>query len=781
MSRLSTISRKTAQLAAIGLTGLILVISGCGGSDGAQGPAGDTGQQGPAGADGIGAPIIDISNSSDLADLIEDGNRLVVEITAATIASPPVIHFTVTDSNGVPVIGIDGDATRYTLVKLVPGTGNRFGYWQSYINQFETADGGGEEVLEKALQATYESGSVDRFVDNGDGSYTYTYATDPMSVTDPVAVAYDPNLTHRVAMQFDGIDGAILPYNPSFDFVPSGAAIETRKIVATETCNGCHDALTIHGRRNEVDYCVTCHNPGSRDQDTGALVEMSHLVHSIHGAQMRLELGATESCAANGGIAFSDHGHWFCTDTGDDTGVAIEFDADLYAYQVVGYRERLHNFNHVVFPQELLFCETCHTASTETPDGDMWLSNITAESCGGCHANLLVTDAPDPVTGLSTYGIQHNLGGSSFTARNGECTICHDGDNIPLGFEAHSAVAGSTRLRNELGENYQAEIVGADFVASPPTVDVKITNLTTGANDLFADAEYTAGRQTLYLGWSTDDFYNGDEDGNVSFPSSSRQGYSFQLRLSDVALAPTQNADGSFTIPLVDLPAAMSGDPMISFDARMDVDGERAYAESVVFFPGSERVLAVDEAKCNNCHKVISNHGGRGQNNLLVCLNCHNNELATTWDANGDGVADEIDSVSLAVAVHKHHNGDPSYRDGAAAEVHFPGFMGKCETCHVEGRYNGPRETARAITIGNGESTAVWTDDIANSPTAGICTNCHIDLAAVNHMKQNGAMFGAVKSIFTLNGVDGIPAYSQESCSVCHGPGSIADTAEQHQ
>lgn len=780
MSRLSTLSRKTAQLAAIGMAGLILGLSGCGGSDGAQGPAGATGPQGPTGP-GASDPVVDLSNSATVEALIASGNRLVVEITDATIASPPVINFTVADSNGVPVIGVDGDTTRFTLVKLVPGTGNRFGYWKSYINSFETADGGGEEVLAKALQATYERGSAARFEDHGNGTYTYTYATDPTAVTDPVAVSYDPNLTHRVAMQFDGIDSAILPFNPSFDFVPSGANIQTRKIVATETCNGCHDSLTLHGRRNEVDYCVTCHNPGTRDQDTGSLVEMSHMIHSIHGAQMRLELGANDSCSANGGIAYSDHGHWYCTDTGDSSGVAIDFDVELYAYKVVGYRESLHDYGHVTYPQELVYCETCHTASAETPDGDMWLSNITAESCGGCHANLLVTDTPDPVTGLSTYGILHDLDSGAFTARNENCITCHNGTSVPLGFEAHSAIAGSDRVRNLLGENYQVEIVGADFVASPPTVDVKITNLTSGANDLFADAEYTAGRQTLYLGWSTDDFYNGDEDGNVSFPSASRQGYSFQLQLSAVAPVPTQNADGSFTIPLVDLPAAMSGDPMISFDARMDVGGERAYAESVVFFPGSERVLAVDEAKCNNCHKVISNHGGRGQNNLLVCLNCHNNELATTWDADGDGIAEEIDSVSLAVAVHKHHNGDTSYRDGAAAEIHFPGFMGKCQTCHVEGRYNGPRETARAITISNGDSTAVWTDDLADSPTAGICTNCHTDLAAVNHMKQNGAMFGALKSLFTQNGVDGIPAFSQESCSVCHGPGSIADTAENHQ
>ncbi len=260
------------------------------------------------------------------------------------------------------------------------------------------------------------------------------------------------------------------------------------------------------------------------------------------------------------------------------------------------------------------------------------MTNISAEACGGCHVGMLVTDAPDPVTGLSTYGASHTLSdNTTFVARNDNCITCHFvGSGAPMPGPAHAAIPGSNKLRQELGANYEAEIIGADFAVSPPTVDVKVTNLTTGADDLFADAEYTSGRMIVYLGWSTADLYNGDEDGNVSFPgTTSRQGYSFQLTLSSLAAAPpAQNADGSFTIPLVDLPAAVSGDPMISFDARMIVGGERAYAKSAVFFPGAARVLAVDEAKCNVCHGTINNHGGRGNDNVLVCLNCHTSELS---------------------------------------------------------------------------------------------------------------------------------------------------------
>ena len=739
MSRFSTLSRISAQWAAIGITGLMLGLSGCGsdGSDGATGPAGAPGPVGPPGPPV--SNIIDYSDPGAVAALVAQGDRLVAEITTATIASPPVVTFTLATADGKPIVGFTAGNTRYALAKLLPVSGNEFGGWQSYINRFETSDGTDPDALPQALQATTEAGNAARFVDNGNGSYTYTFALDPANVTTPVAVAYEPNLTHRIAIQFGGIDNSIMPFNPSIDFVPSGGAgTGSRSIVAIETCNGCHGALGLHGGgRNNITYCDTCHNDFSRDADTGALVDMAHMIHAIHAADFR-------------------------ADQGD------------FPYQVVGFGETMHDYAEVTYPNDITDCASCHTASATTPDGDMWMTNISAEACGGCHVGMLVTDAPDPVTGLSTYGASHTLpDNTTFVARNDNCITCHFvGSGAPMPGPAHAAIPGSNKLRQELGANYEAEIIGADFAVSPPTVDVKVTNLTTGADDLFADAEYTSGRMIVYLGWSTADLYNGDEDGNVSFPgTTSRQGYSFQLTLSSLAAAPpAQNADGSFTIPLVDLPAAVSGDPMISFDARMIVGGERAYAKSAVFFPGAARVLAVDEAKCNVCHGTINNHGGRGNDNVLVCLNCHTSEFS-----------DGTDSVNLAVAVHKLHNSDPNYLGGAVAGITFPGDVGQCEICHVAGRYYGPRATARAVTTVEGDNT-IWSDDLATSPTAAICTNCHMEQAALNHMVSNGAWFDAVKSTFTVSGaLPGIPNFGQESCSVCHAAGRIADTAEMHR
>ena len=143
-----------------------------------------------------------------------------------------------------------------------------------------------------------------------------------------------------------------------------------------------------------------------------------------------------------------------------------------------------------------------------------------------------------------------------------------------------------------------------------------------------------------------------------------------------------------------------------------------------------------------------------------------------------------VKRVSLAVSVHKTHAADPYYRGGRAAEVTFPGNLGKCDTCHVEGGYNGARDNARMFTINYGATNELWSDDVVSSPTAGICSNCHTDLPTKNHMVLNGGTLdsttdGTFKGDYTLG--TGKPIYSWESCSVCHEAGSIADTAEMHQ
>ena len=135
-------------------------LAGCGGDGGPAGPAGPPGPAGPAGPPGtpgtpaapggsgtsnVGSnaltdPTAIATNAQAWAEL-----QPTVTITNVTIASPPVVNFTVTDSYGKAVIGFGNTSKSstatvasypnlaFSLAKLVPGTDGSPSKWVSYI------------------------------------------------------------------------------------------------------------------------------------------------------------------------------------------------------------------------------------------------------------------------------------------------------------------------------------------------------------------------------------------------------------------------------------------------------------------------------------------------------------------------------------------------------------------------------------------------------------------------------------------------------------------------
>ena len=98
-------------------------------------------------------------------------------------------------------------------------------------------------------------------------------------------LSYEADRTHRVAIQFDDNPNTTANPNLRLGTGDSGATegIFTMDIAATENCNACHDPLAIHGgNRREVEYCVTCHNAGSTDANSGNTVDMKVMIHKIH-------------------------------------------------------------------------------------------------------------------------------------------------------------------------------------------------------------------------------------------------------------------------------------------------------------------------------------------------------------------------------------------------------------------------------------------------------------------------------------------------------------------
>ena len=168
------------------------------------------------------------------------------------------------------------------------------------------------------------------------------------------------------------------------------AARSRRKssIAATENCARCHVRFAEHGGpRRDVEYCVVCHNPATTDPDSGESVDLAYMAHSIHRGEDR----------SSPYIVFGRNGAEFNT-----------------ARSPIRSRPG--------------FCETCHTQSDASPQGDDWKVFPNAAACGGCHDAGLNKTGPSATTGRYTYTFTHPVGTfppELLTFRDGDCRGCH--------------------------------------------------------------------------------------------------------------------------------------------------------------------------------------------------------------------------------------------------------------------------------------------------------------------------------------------------------------------
>jgi OmcA/MtrC family decaheme c-type cytochrome len=274
------------------LAGFLGLLVACGGGGGGNSASGVDPGPPPPGGSVPPTPEVPVPSPSPYAKAQE----LITFITKVTVPSDgqPVVDWTLADGNNVAITDLGAADVRFTIAKLEssPLVGNLTGNWQSYKNSVEDPEVG--TGTESRVQATYER-EAGEFTNNGDGSYRYRFALNITDVPDdPVGLLalaaseglnldYDPSLTHRVAMQYDGAPGKA---NPFYDWVPATGATDGifhMQIAATDNCNRCHDPLALHGGgRIEVEYCVTCHNPGSADADSTNSVDMKVLIHKLH-------------------------------------------------------------------------------------------------------------------------------------------------------------------------------------------------------------------------------------------------------------------------------------------------------------------------------------------------------------------------------------------------------------------------------------------------------------------------------------------------------------------
>jgi len=324
-------------------------------------------------------------------------------ITAATAdaAGQVVVDFSVERASGDPVIDIPSVSAN--IVKLIPPpTGQASSQWVPYIYRTETVSGSGYPNP-NGTQATqgYREGNG-TLVNHGDGTYTYTFATNISNVTvGGTPITYERNRKHRVSIMMGGHAGATA--TATYDFVPDGSTVTlTRDIVRTATCKNCHgDEFHGHGGdRLTVENCVTCHNPSGTDAQGGESLDAKVMIHKIH---MGAELPT---------FAGPDGNPWQTADNGPGP------------YTIWGYQNRALTWWKVGFPAHVNNCEKCHDGSGA--DSDAWKQVPSRATCGSCHDDVNFT------TGAG------HAGGPQ--ASDSNCASCHPADTgfAPISW-AHDA------------------------------------------------------------------------------------------------------------------------------------------------------------------------------------------------------------------------------------------------------------------------------------------------------------------------------------------------------
>ncbi|MFZ0240104.1 MAG: OmcA/MtrC family decaheme c-type cytochrome [Desulfobacterales bacterium] len=706
------------------------------------------------------------STAGDVDGGEEAARIAAVQVTDNGSTATMTVNFELSD-DGTPLAGTDGGDIRFTVAKLI--TASSPNSWQSYINRTETKEAGDPGTTPDgttAYQANSEFADTDGgvFTDNGDGTYSYTFSFNFRAVTDPVAVTYDPALTHRVAMQVsDNVT------NASYDFVPGNPNAEpaTRSIVSNASCSECHERLALHGGdRVSVEYCVTCHNPGTSDANSGNTVDFTVMVHKIH---------------------------------------------DAADYTIWGFNNSEHDYSDVLYPQEIVDCRKCHNGDDPaTPDGDDWKTVPSEAACSSCHpapANVL-SFTPDQIEAahLTANSTPNNpflppgvpnmvyvLNSATVDGSNQAVIrfeILRDGAPLDLLNLPADLTAANNRpsfifayALPQDGITNPAEYNNLGQSAAQP-VSVSLGDLSPIAGDpadvagtLVANGDGTFTATTGGAVFPTGIFPPGATRRAVGL-----QGY-FQV---------DTDGDGTADYPLHTPSAvvAVSGD--------------------------AERREVVDNNKCASCHEWFEGHGGNRVFNMNICVFCHNPNLSSsgrtvdpatasaevvaaygpdplTYPEATNNFKDMVHGIHGAEVrstdyefVRNRNNGIPYNW----SEVVFPQSAGNCLACHISNSsFTPPLDEDTLLTTNRttGESNGMDLDtaavqdardtvpnptDFVITPTAAACYACHDGEVVQAHMEGNGAFINANRSDASA---------ALETCALCHGSGKSADVAVAHR
>lgn len=577
------------------------------------------------------------TNSSSAFKVLQDAG-----VPAVLVASAPKVNFTVF-SDGAVKQGLALSNVSLIIAKLVPAGANNVEEWVSYTYRTEVPAAnvgpGGQPVLASATQATTDpkpASQSGQLVYNADGYYTYTFSTDITDPTKTNGVVFEPNRTHRVAIQlsYTNAVGQTVRVNPYFDvtFDASGKSVavtdpqKTRVMADIGSCNGCHERLALHGGgRVDVQYCVMCHNTATTDANSGNVLAMSTMTHKIHSGRL----------------------------------LKSKYDAGLggIEYVIWGFQNSKHDYTNVGFPQDLRNCTVCHDgANPKTPQGDNWKTKISKEACLTCHASGATSN-------FYTLHGQFTGAADPTTLPNSTCAGCH---RAGTGLEPER-VHWNQNEENSAKYRMNIEATTYDAASRKVTIKYSLTDPTNGDaayNLVTADCTGTAaapncsnqtrfGNLRFYVayqnlvdqGTAVTEFtaYNNGGSGANAFAYRGINDGANKYTIDITLPADTANAVAAGTARVVSigqvkepkLEVKWPTDPRAEVSPRtlVNVVVQNTFKDFAISGALNPRREVVSNEKCNVCHGALGTttgsntqaeafHGG-ARNTIESCALCH--------------------------------------------------------------------------------------------------------------------------------------------------------------
>ncbi len=677
---------------------IALVLIGCNGKAGQNGLNGTNGTNGTNGsAPAVNAAILTPEQWADL-------QPTVTISSVAITAGKPVVSFKIADLAGNGIKGLGGFTSQsatatlpsypnlaFAIAKLVPedAVTKAPSKWVSYIVSTVPTKNASTGAITAATASKPTTDNTGTLVDNGDGTYVYTFYRDittmqaflngltltaPNDKADLGDVTYAPNLVHRLDVQLSGnargtgsntpngvtvATGVAMnyPVNQIYDFIPAtgqpiAAGVDNRDVVKIVNCNECHSKLAFHGGgRVETRYCVVCHTDqrkyGNAEAAAGTTTTYTGSTYKIKGL-------------AQGDMTIMAH----------RIHMGNELSKTGYNYANVLFDK----LGYSMIDKGVRMCIKCHDGGAQSTN---WKTKPSRMACGACH------DSTDFTT---THG-----GAAAIPAQSSDvaCAGCHTAATIPvyhytLNKTTHNPVVskGLTNFTYEIASATQAAPVAG--VAQNVVIKFRIMAEKDGATP--APVVFSAaaagmanpltgftGSPSFQLAWamqqegiaSPADFNNLlTADGAPS--SSNYQPRSVSIAalldtgktLSDGTLS-APDASGYYTATIVGaariFPAGAKlrtvglqgyftqnagtwdSDNNGVIDASDTLAAARHSISVTKTLTGeTARRVAVDNNKCMSCHEWFEGHGGNRVYDINICLQCHLPGLVTS----GKGIAD---------------------------------------------------------------------------------------------------------------------------------------------